>query len=100
MKHYSEDVYRAALTHLEYIESSSPIKSVDRVRQAVRHVEEFSCSLADCVERRDERVFSWSNTVMLRGVALQPLTMPRREAQGIHLSQGSHSFVATMFCFI
>ena len=67
------------------------------MRQAVRHVEEFSCSLADCVERRKDRGFSWNNTVMLRGVALQPLKTPGREAQGIHLSRGSHSFVAPMF---
>ena len=55
-----------------------------RVRQAVLHLEEFSCSLADYLERRKERVFSWNNTVMLCGLGLQSLRLLSREEKVIN----------------
>ena len=47
-------VCATGLGQQEYTDSGSHIVLI-RVRQAVRHVEEFSCSLADCLERRKKR---------------------------------------------
>ena len=55
-----------------------------RMRQAVGHVEEFSCSLTDYKEEGKSGVFSWNNIVVFSGLGL-----PSREAKGIHLSRGS-----------
>ena len=65
------------------------LKVLIRVRQAVRHVEEFSCSLADYLERRKDWGFSWNNIVMSCGLGLHSPRLPSREAKGIHLSHGS-----------
>ena len=53
----------------------------------VRHVEEFNCSLADCLERRQGQVLL-GMTVTLCGLDLQSLRLPSREPKGIHLLQG------------
>ena len=58
------------------------LKVLIRVRQVVRHVaEEFSCSLADYLERRKDRVFSWNNIVMSCGLGWHSPRLPSREAK-------------------
>ena len=59
-------------------------RALMRMRQAVGHVEEFSCSLTDYKEEGKSGVFSWNNIVVFSGLGL-----PSREAKGIHLSRGS-----------
>ena len=61
----------------------SQTRVLTRVRQAVCHVEEFSCSLMDYFERTKGQMFSW-NIVWL-GVAVAKL---RLSSRGIHLLQG------------
>ena len=68
-----------------------------RVKHAVCLVEEFSCSLADHLERREEWVFSWNNIVVLSGLGMESLRLPSREAEGINLSQGSVSSSTSSF---
>ena len=48
----------------KYVDSGSPLECVGNRRQAVRHVEEFSCSLADFLERRIERFFPFHVAIL------------------------------------
>ena len=58
------------------------------MRQAVGHVEEFSCSLTDYKEKGKSGVFSWNDIVVFCGLGLQWPKLPSREVKGIHLSPG------------